>query len=251
MKKTAIFLFSLTLSLMVFGQIETKDLMVNLEEVEVTPPNFTGIENVAAILQANGAELVKRFIIKNVNYPESALKFHKEGTEIVQFVVTHKGKVTNFKVVNSVSPEIDEELIRVLKTTDGMWKPGYNNGIAVTMEKEVSLVFCVDKCDSNSVKELFANKATEYFKSANKKLFVKQNPQKALKQYDNGIRYLPNDKALLYSRGMCRYELGDEEGALRDWNRIVDLGGVDFGVFAYDTVDMKGYDEMIKILAKK
>ena len=62
---------------------------------------------------------------------------------------------------------------------------------------------------------------------------------------------MPNDKALLYARGLCRYELGDTEGARRDWNRIVALGGIDFSEFAYDSGEMNGYDEMIKILAKK
>ncbi len=251
MKKFVIFLFCLTLSLMVFGQVETKDLVINLEEVEVTPPKFTGVENVAAILQANNTELIREFFIKNVNYPESALDCYAEGTEIVQFVITPEGKVTNFKVVNSVSTEIDKEFIRVLKTTNGMWKPGYNNGVPVAMEKEVSLAFCVNKCDFNSVKEHFVNKAIEHFQSANKKLFVKQNPKKALKQYDKGIRYLPNDKALLFTRGLCRYELGDEDGARRDWNRIVSLGGIDIGMIAHDSGEMKGYDEMTKILAKK
>ncbi len=251
MKKFVIFLFCLTLPLMVFAQTETKELMVNLEEVEVTPPKFTGIENVADVLQVNNAELVREFIIKNVNYPVEALDNYKEGTEIVHFCITKEGKVTNFKVINSVSPEIDKELIRVLKTTDGMWKPGYNNGVPVDMGKEVSLVFCLGKDDFCSVKDHFVNKATEYFQGANKQLFVKHNPKKALKQYNKGIKYLPNDKALLYIRGLCRYELGDEEGARRDWDRIVSLGGMDIGMIAYDSGEMKGYDEMIKIFAQK
>ena len=251
MKKFVIFLFCLTLPLMVFAQTETKDLVVNLEEVEVTPPKFIGLENAAAILQANNAELVREFFIKNINYPESALDCYAEGTEIVQFVITHEGKVTNFKVVNSVCPEIDNEFIRVLKTTNGMWKPGYNNGVPIAMEKEVSLAFCVDKSDFNSIKKHFVNKATAYFQSANKKFFVKRNPEKALKQYDRGIRYLPNDKAMLFNRGLCRYELGDEDGARRDWNRIVSLGGIDVGMIAYNPGKMKGYSEMTKIFAKK
>ena len=251
MKKTAIFLFSLTFSLMVFGQIETKDLMVNLEEVVVTPPKFTGVENAAVIFGPSGCELITNFLIKNINYPECAVDSYAEGIEIVEFVITPEGKVTSFKVVNSVCPEIDEEVIRVLETTNGMWKPGLNNGKPVAMEKEVSMCFCVDKSEFNSVKEHFTNRATEYFKKGSKNLYIKHSAKKALKQYDNGIRYLPNDKSLLYFRGLCRYELGNEEGARRDWNRIVSLGGIDIGMIAYDHSEMKGYDEMTKILAGK
>ena len=64
------------------------------------------------------------------------------------------------------------------------------------------------------------------------------------------MKYLPYDKSLLYVRGICKYELGDKEGALKDWNRIVALGGMDFSDIAYDSSKMKGYDEMAEILAK-
>ncbi|MEN8118316.1 MAG: hypothetical protein ABFS16_15120, partial [Bacteroidota bacterium] len=72
--------------------------------------------------------------------------------------------------------------------------------------------------------------------------------KKALKHFNHGIRYCPNDKALLYIRGLCRYELGDENGARKDWNRIVDLGGIDFRKTASVLKEMKGYAEMAEIL---
>jgi len=34
---------------------------------------------------------------------------------------------TDFNIVNSVFDTIDNEAIRTLKTTSGMWKPGYND----------------------------------------------------------------------------------------------------------------------------
>jgi hypothetical protein len=42
----------------------------------------------------------------------------------------------------------------------------------------------------------------------------------ALKYYNQAIRYLPVDNCLLATRGMCRYEPGDNTGACQDWNRI-------------------------------
>jgi tetratricopeptide (TPR) repeat protein len=250
MKKNAIFLICLILSIMAIGQSETQNLKVDKEEVEVTPPKFTGIENGAAILEADNSLPIKNYLLKNLNCHGYAADCWEEGTEIVQFTVTPSGKVTSIKVINSVSPKIDEELIRVLKTTNGMWKPGYSNGEPTAMEKEVSLLFKAGDYNYSAIVEHFNNKALEYFKKGSMNLYVKNKPKKALRFYNKGVQYRPNDKGLLLLRGMCNYELGNNERARRDWNRIANLGGIDPGKFDNDLVGMKGYSKMTNILAK-
>lgn len=250
MKKYFILLVCLTVSIIAFGQSETRDVMVNIGEVEVAPPQFTGIENVADMAKPDKSLLIKKYLIANATYPENALLCNKEGSEIIKFVVTPKGNLTNFEVINSVCSEIDEEVIRILKTTNGMWQPGLNNGEPVAMEKEVSVVFCANKSSFETVCEHFTKKATANFISGNKKLYFKQNPKRALKYYDIAVRYLPNDESALYNRGMCRYELGDKEGAFRDWNRIVSLGGINVTDIASEAHDMQGYAEANRILKK-
>ena len=51
-------------------------------------------------------------------------------------------------------------------------------------------------------------------------LFENKNPEKALKYFDKGISLLPNEETLLAVRGLCKYEMGDIEGAKNDWNRL-------------------------------
>jgi len=250
MKKNAIFLICLILSIMAIGQSETQNLKVDLEGVEVTPPKFTGIENGAAILEADNSLLVKNYLLKNVICPKESARCWKEGTEIVQFTVTPSGSVTNFKVINSVSSEIDHEFIRVLKTTNGMWKPGYCNDEPTAMEKEVSMLFKVGDYDHSEIVKYFTEKATNYFNKGSLNLLVKNKPEKALRLYSKGVRYLPNEKGLLLLRGICCYELGDTESARRDWDRIVTLGGIDPGKLDDELAGMKGYSEMTNILAK-
>lgn len=247
MKKYLIFLICLTVSIIVFGQNKSQN-SVNIEGIEVAPPQFTGIENVVMLTNADKSQLIKNYLVKKAKYPKSAAKFMEEGTEVIQFTITPTGEITNLKVINSVCAEIDKEVIRVLKTTNGMWKPGYNNNEPVAMDKEVSLIFLAD--DYNDITKHFTTRATNSFTQGNKKMFLKQNHKKALKYYNQGMKYLPYDKSLLYVRGICKYELGDKEGALKDWNRIVALGGMDFSDIAYDSSKMKGYDEMAEILKK-
>ena len=234
---------------MAIGQNETQSLVVDLEE-EVTPPKFTGIENGAAILETDNSFTVKNYLLKNVICPKRSAECWLEGTEIVQFTITASGNVNNFKVINSVSPDIDKEIIRVLKTTNGMWKPGYLNGEPTAMEKEVSILFRVGDYNYSEVEKHFTNKATYYFKEGSLNLLVKNNPKKALKHFNNGVRYLPNDTGLLMLRGICNYELGDTESAKRDWDRIVILGGIDTRKFNDDLVGMIGYSKMTNILTE-
>lgn len=248
MKKYLILMMCLISSAMIFGQNETKNVMVDIEEVSVTPPKFTGIENAAAILETDNSSMINRFLSQNLNYPLNSDEYWKEGTEVIQFTVTPSGMVTDFNVINSVCREIDEELIRVIKTTNGMWKPGYNNGEPIAMEKEVAVMFGDYK--DNEIVTRFVQQAEKNFIMGGKNLFENHKPKKALKFYDLGVRYLPNDKALLMMRGICHYEIGDEESARKDWNRIVSLGGTNPWEIGYDLTEMKGYAEMTDILAK-
>ena len=60
---------------------------------------------------------------------------------------------------------------------------------------------------------------------------------------------MPNDKALLMLRGICHFELGNKERASLDWNRIEFLGGIEPAKIDNSLISMKGYSEMIEILA--
>ncbi len=250
MKKYLVLLICLTVSFIAFGQSEMKNVMTGAE-VEVTAPQFTGIENVVALTSVNRSLLIKEYLVKKAIYPKGALNCNKEGTEVIKFVVNPDGSLSNFDVINSICREIDDELIRVLKTTNGMWQPGENNGNPVAMEKEVSLIFTAG--NFKDLNKYFTAKATNSFVQGCKKMYLKNNSKKALRYYNQGMRYLPYDKNLLYVRGICKYELGDKEGARKDWERIVTLGGIDgidFDNFAYNSSKMKGYEEMAQILKK-
>ena len=250
MKKTAIFLICLILSIVAIGQSETQNQRVDPEDAGFTPPQFTGIENRASILETDNSLLVKNYLLNNLICPSKSAKCWKEGTEIVQFTVSPSGNVSNFKVITSVSSEIDHEFIRVLETTDGMWKPGYSNGEPTAMKNEVSMLFKVGDYDDSEIVNYFTEKASNYFTKGSLNLLVKNKPEKALRLYSKAVLYRPNDKGLLLLRGMCSYELGDTESAQRDWDRIATLGGIEAGKFDNDLAEMKGYTKMTNILAE-
>jgi len=253
MKRLVIFLLCLTTSVITFGQ-EKKEYLNELREVKVTAPNFTGqkvLPKITTTTTEDELSPLKDYLLNNIQYPEQSKKMGKEGTEVVQFVVTPEGELTDFNIINSVSKEIDAEVVRVLKTTNQMWNPGMNNETPVAMEKEVSIAFKISTDDNLVNPTDFFLQAKRNFDNGSKKFFIKENNKSALRYYDKAMQYLPNDKAILLSRGMCRYELGDKNGACQDWNRIKTLGGIDGNVYLDNFCEFKGYADMISIFQEK
>lgn len=81
-----------------------------------------------------GNEAMSAFMVKNIKYPEAAKTKGIQGTVYVSFEVSSSGKVTNVKVRESVSPDLDAEAVRVVKMMPD-WKPAENKGkpVAVSM----------------------------------------------------------------------------------------------------------------------
>ena len=241
--KTIIFFISCMLfTVIALGQ----EPEATVNEVKVTAPKFAGIENATAILNRVKSETINEYLVKNFEY--SGHQF-PEGTIVVQFAVTPAGELTDFNIINSVSRQIDQEMIRILKNTEGMWIPGYSNNVPVEMTKEVSMAFYPAGNSSKSVNEIFTKKATRYFNNGNKILFEKNNPKKAMKYFSQGINYMPYDKSLLLLRGICRFETDDKKGAHKDWERLNSLGGFDIenSFLTDDIKELKSYYELTGI----
>jgi TonB family protein len=174
-----------------------------LKENKVTPPSYKGEAPIS----------INEYLQKRIEFPAAELKWGRQGTVVIGFAVTPEGKLKNIEVINSVSNSIDMEVIRVLKSTDGMWTPGIINGEPAAMSNEISVVFKLYPEDN------FIELAKKYMRKGNEALFVKNKPDKALKYFSRGITLLPNDENLLAIRGLCKYKLGDENGANSDWDR--------------------------------
>lgn len=241
MKKLILLSFTLLISMGLWAQtIESK-----LEEVTVKPPKFTGV----MVVENQGQQSIEKYIAENVQYPAEDKKYNVEGTEVVQFVVNTDGTLSDFEVVNSVSPEMDDEFIQVLKETSGKWTPGSNNEGPVDMHKQVTVVCKVTDGKFPNIQTDFNAEATDYFKKGAKLLYVKNKPKKALSKFNEGIRYLPFEPNLLVMRGYAKLDLGDKEGAIKDWTVVKDQTGLDYlkllaNIYAYIYGDLDAYNEL-------
>lgn len=246
MKNYLIILICMLVSGIALGQNQSN----KLDEIKVTPPKFTGVEEFNK-LETN-ENSITNYLAAHFYYFEKNERRH-EGTEVIQFNVTPEGNVANIKITNSVSPQIDREMIRVIKTTNGMWKPGYNNGSPVAMTKEIVIKVRANNADGLTMDRDFTQIAQYYFAKGSKNFFVKGNIKRALRNYDEGIRYKPHDKSLCMLRGLCRYELGMIEGARQDWQRLRELGGLDLTTTLanYDLGKLKGFEEYTAMFVDK
>ena len=207
--------------------------------IEVNSPAFKG----------DAPKSINDYLQKHVEFPSESYQWRFQGTEVVQFVVTTQGKLSDYKVINSVSPEIDNEVIRLLELTNGMWTPGTINGEPVAMEKEVSLVFQLSPTSD------FVEMAKLNMKKGNELLFLKDQPKKAIKYFDLAINYLPNNETIHGIRGYCKYRNGDVEGANRDWERANILANrngidVDFEKLAKSSGNFQEFEKMLLSVEK-
>jgi TonB family protein len=84
-------------------------------------------------------ELLK-YIGENTKYPESAAQQNIQGKVIVRFCVTPKGGISMISVLSGVSPELDAEAIRVVKSLPS-FKPGMQSGKPVPVWYMVPINF--------------------------------------------------------------------------------------------------------------
>ena len=207
MKNFAVLVSSIILSILTYSETNAQ---IHLQETIITPPKFQ-----AGKVFANGQALgsIDEFLFIHVQYHQDSEHHLMIGTEVISFEVNSWGEIGAFQVINSLSPEVDAALIRVLETTSGKWSPGLINDEPVPMIREISVVFKPsDQYDMLAV-------AKKYQEKANVRMFVKKNPKSALKWYNQAIRLLPNEESLLAARSLCRYNLGDIQGALQDIER--------------------------------
>ena len=69
-------------------------------------------------------ESLRDYTGKNLHYPQAAIENEISGRVLVQFVVDQNGNVVDVEVVRSVDPLLDNEAVRLIRSTSGMWTPG-------------------------------------------------------------------------------------------------------------------------------
>ena len=87
-----------------------------------------------------GTKELMSWLGQNLRYPVKAQEAGQQGRVICQFVITKEGKVADIKIMRGVSPELDEEAVRVIKAMPA-WTPGKQDGQAVNVRYTLPVTF--------------------------------------------------------------------------------------------------------------
>ncbi len=89
-------------------------------------------------------QFLEKWVYQYLKYPEKALREGTQGRVMVDFIIEKDGKVTNVRVVKSVSPELDAEAVKVVSASP-KWKPGRRAGEKVRTSMTIPVEFRLEK----------------------------------------------------------------------------------------------------------
>lgn len=120
---------------------EDDQTVVSIAPPDVPPPPITTapppppVDEIFEVVEEEptfpgGEEAMQKFIKSNIKYPEISIQMGDQGKVFVRFVVEKDGSITNVSIARGVSPELDKEALRVVKSMPG-WQPGKQRGRSV------------------------------------------------------------------------------------------------------------------------
>lgn len=87
-----------------------------------------------------GEEAMIDFLVKNIKYPEKAMKDSVQGKVFVQFKVDKDGSIKEIKLLRGIGYGCDEEAVRVIKMMP-KWEPALKDGKPVQAEMALPIKF--------------------------------------------------------------------------------------------------------------
>lgn len=81
-----------------------------------------------------------QFVAQNLVYPEQAKKDKVEGRVIVEFTITANGNVEKAKILRGLSPECDDEVLRIVGLMP-QWTPAHEDGKPIDTSFVLPVIF--------------------------------------------------------------------------------------------------------------
>lgn len=101
-----------------------------VEEPELNMPTFQGQEPNAFM----------QWVAPRVQYPKQAEENQVQGTVVIRFAVEEDGTLSDFEIIRSADPLLDEEALRVVKLSPP-WEPALENGEPTRMHMVIPIIF--------------------------------------------------------------------------------------------------------------
>ncbi|MCF8416053.1 MAG: TonB family protein [Crocinitomicaceae bacterium] len=90
-----------------------------------------------------GTAGLQRWIVQNIQYPQAAIEKYEQGRVYLSFVVEKDGSISNIVIERGVSPDLDREAKRVVRTMPN-WIPGEEKGKRARVRCRLPINFTLD-----------------------------------------------------------------------------------------------------------
>lgn len=107
--------------------------------------NLLHAQEVTLISPAGGKSQLKYFIEQELIYPDVALQNKTEGKSRLKYFVDQKGQISHIIFLSSVSPECDNETLRIFKMIE--WEPANRYGTPVADSGIFEVEYNIKKYD--------------------------------------------------------------------------------------------------------
>jgi len=78
-------------------------------------------------------EYFRQYLAQNIHYPDSAAEAREKGRFRIEFKISESGSIYEIKLIGGdFVPALANEVIRVIKSTDGKWAPANKFGESIT-----------------------------------------------------------------------------------------------------------------------
>lgn len=158
---------------------------------------------------SGGWDAYYTYIVENIDFPCAIFQEKMDKGEI-SFYVEADGTVSGIHIACCKRSGYEKALMKVIKQTSGMWKPGTVNGTPAKLLVTTPLNFS-DYAD------------IDYYERGLKKM--KQKDYKsAIKDFCRHIHQNPEAGEAYCAMGTSNYELGNTKQAIMAWEKAMELG---------------------------
>jgi TonB family protein len=98
-----------------------------------------------------GQQWMKEFICNEMDYPEEAIRNKTEGTVEVGLTVLQDGNTANYRILKSISPELDREALRICRLI--LFYPAVASGNRIIEDVKIPVRFHIKKYKRNCKKK--------------------------------------------------------------------------------------------------
>lgn len=123
------------------GDISANKISENSLTTQMVTTDNNVTEASEELPQYPGGEMaMMQYLMRSLKYPAEAKAAQEEGRVVVKFVIEADGSISNPEIIQSVSPSLDAEAVRVISAMP-RWTPGKSNGNAVACAYTIPVSF--------------------------------------------------------------------------------------------------------------